>query len=50
MPLTPFSAWSKQMDYDAWLDRQLFEYDRERELAEREEDCQSDEEDLESEL
>ena len=47
---TPFSAWSKQMDYDAWLDRQLFEYDRERELAEREEDCQSDEEDLESEL
>ena len=50
MPLTPFSAWSKQMDYDAWLDRKLFEYDRERELAGREEDCQSDEEDLESEL
>ena len=24
------------MDYDAWLDRQLYEYDRERELAERE--------------
>ena len=34
------------MDYDAWLDRQLYEYDRERELAEREEDCQEEEEDL----
>ena len=43
---TPFSAWSKQMDYDAWLDRKLFEYDRERELAEREEDCQDEDEDL----
>ncbi len=51
MPLTPFLAWSKQMDYDLWLDRQLYEYDRERERAEREEeDCQDDEEDLESEL
>ena len=51
MPSTPFSASSKQMDYDAWLDRKLYEYDRERERAEREEeDCQSDEEDLESEL
>ena len=38
------------MDYDAWLDRQLFEYDRERELAEREEDCQSDEEGLDFDL
>ena len=38
------------MDYDAWLDRKLFEYDRERELAEREEDCQDDGEDLDSEL
>jgi hypothetical protein len=34
------------MDYDQWLDRQLYEYDRERERAEREEDCQ-DEEDSE---
>ena len=40
---TPFSAWSKQMDYDAWLDRQLYEYDMERE---REEDCQDEQEDL----
>ena len=40
------SSGSKQMDYDAWLDRQLYEYDRERELAEREEDCQEEEEDL----
>ena len=32
------------MDYDAWLDRQLYEYDRERE--EREEDCQDEKEDL----
>jgi hypothetical protein len=32
------------MDYDAWLDRQLYEYDRER--AEREEDCKDEEEDL----
>lgn len=24
------------MDYDQWLDRQLWEHDRERELAERE--------------
>ena len=47
---TPFSAWSKQVDYDLWLDRQLYEYDRERERAEREEDCQDDEEDLDSEL
>ena len=46
MPSTPSSAWSKQMDYDAWLDRQLYEYDRERELAEREEDCQEEQEDL----
>ena len=46
MPSTPSLAWSKQMDYDAWLDRQLYEYDRERELAEREEDCQEEEEDL----
>jgi hypothetical protein len=48
MPSTPFSAWSKQMDYDAWLDRQLYEFDREREreLAEREEDCEEGEEDL----
>jgi hypothetical protein len=29
------------MDYDAWLDRQLYEYDKERE-----EDCQDEEEDL----
>ena len=36
------------MDYDQWLDRQLWEYDRERELAER--DCQDDEEDLDSDL
>jgi hypothetical protein len=36
MPLTDFLARSKQMDYDAWLDRQLYEYDRERELAEHE--------------
>ena len=35
------------MDYDAWLDRQLYEYDCERERAEREEeDCQEEEEDL----
>ena len=34
------------MDYDAWLDRQLYEYDQERERAEREEDCQEGEEDL----
>ena len=46
MPLTNSSG-SKQMDYDAWLDRQLFEYDRERERAEREEeDCQEEQEDL----
>jgi hypothetical protein len=32
------------MDYDAWLDRQLYEYDMERE--EREEDCQEEEESL----
>ena len=39
------------MDYDAWLDRQLFEYDRERERAEREEeDCQDDEEGLDCDL
>ena len=31
------------MDYDAWLDRQLYEYDMERERAE---DCQDEEEDL----
>ena len=31
------------MDYDAWLDRQLYEYDIERERAEREEDCQEEE-------
>lgn len=31
------------MDYDAWLDRQLYEYDMERE---REDDCQDEEEDL----
>ena len=48
MPSTPSSAWSKQMDYDAWLDRQLYEYDRERELAEREAEEQ-DEEDEEEE-
>ena len=36
------------MDYDAWLDRQLYEYDRERELAEH--DCQDEEEDLDSDL
>jgi hypothetical protein len=47
MPSTNFSG-SKQMDYDAWLDRQLYEYDRERELAER--DCQDEEEDLDSDL
>jgi len=35
------------MDYDAWLDRKLWEHDRERELAEREaEDCQEEQEDL----
>ena len=50
MPLTDFLG-SKQMDYDAWLDRKLYEYDRERERAEREEeDCQDDGEDLDSEL
>ena len=39
------------MDYDAWLDRKLYEYDRERERAEREEeDCQDDGKDLDSEL
>jgi hypothetical protein len=31
------------MDYDSWLDRQLYEYDKERE---REEDCQDEQEDL----
>ena len=44
MPSTPSSAWSKQMDYDAWLDRQLYEYDRERELAELEAEEQDEEE------
>ena len=35
------------MDYDAWLDRKLYEYNRERERAEREEeDCQEEKEDL----
>lgn len=34
------------MDYDAWLDRQLYEYDKERERAEREDDCQDEQEDL----
>lgn len=34
------------MDYDAWLDRQLYEYDKERERAEREKDCQDEQEDL----
>ena len=34
------------MDYDSWLDRKLYEYDMERERAEREEDCQDEEEDL----
>ena len=34
------------MDYDAWLDRQPYEYDMERERAEREEDCEEGEEDL----
>lgn len=34
------------MDYDAWLDRQLYEYDRERELAEREAEEQDEEEEL----
>ena len=39
------------MDYDAWLDRQLYEYDQERERAEREEeDCQDDEEGLDCDL
>ena len=47
MPSTNSSG-SKQMDYDAWLDRQLYEYDRERELAEREAEEQ-DEEDEEEE-
>ena len=42
MPLTNSSG-SKQMDYDAWLDRQLYEYDQERERTEREEDCQEEE-------
>ena len=32
------------MDYDQWLDRQLWEHDQERERAEREEDCQEEEE------
>ena len=45
MPLTNFSG-SKQMDYDAWLDRQLYEYDRERE----ERDCEDEEEELDSDL
>ena len=45
MPSTNSSG-SKQMDYDAWLDRQLYEYDMERERAEREEDCEEEEEDL----
>ena len=36
------------MDYDQWLDRQLYEYDRERELAER--DCKEEQEDLDSDL
>ncbi len=36
------------MDYDQWLDRQLWEHDQERERAER--DCQDDEEDLDSDL
>jgi hypothetical protein len=31
------------MDYDQWLDRQLWEYDRERELAEREEEDEEEE-------
>ena len=43
MPLTPSSAWSKQMDYDAWLDRQLYEYDMERERAEREDQEEEEE-------
>ena len=30
------------MDYDNWLDRQLWEYDRERERAEREADDMDD--------
>ena len=46
MPSTNSSG-SKQMDYDSWLDRQLYEYDRERELAEREEDCQEEEDEEE---
>ena len=45
MPSTNSSG-SKQMDYDAWLDRQLYEYDMERERAEHEEDCEEGEEDL----
>ena len=36
------------MDYDSWLDRQLYEYDMERECAEREAEEQ-DEEDEEEE-
>ena len=47
MPSTNSSG-SKQMDYDAWLDRQLYEYDMERERAEREAEEQ-DEEDEEGE-
>lgn len=39
----------QKMDYDSWLDRQLYEYDMERERSEREAELEEQDQDQDEE-